>query len=387
LAITKTNGILLLIALLCTACSTSEEIAQSPAVTKSNAISTLTPATSPDETKGPAKSYQTALANNLKVDATVDQPQAKVIPTLQVTEKGFSKNALIPTFFGSADVNEQKDASETRYSSGENTLRVPEGAGSFQYTTPTGTYIYSILNNMNSGPDTIFHSNELDFMTSADAVNLAAQTFKKLGITPHMPPKLYALDPVALQKEQDALMKDKDLKWFIDTGKIKFKEKWTKTDQFYYLVFRVDLQAVPCSPISYTLQNSEVEVPGSEVRVILSKDGIVSIQIVGTIYDEQSKKGDSRQLLAVEQALDRLKEKYDAIILKNELTVTDIALEYAPVIVSSKIDSKTGELTNKQTEMVPAWRFTISQKYAKAGEAFTSTTNVLLNAVTGKEIQ
>lgn len=325
--------------------------------------------------------------DKLKVDAVLNVQNVKAAPILQVNELTIDRNILLQTFLGSTDAKEQKLDGLIDYSSGEKTLRIAEERASFNFMTPDANFISSILNNMPGSMDDAFTTGELPFMSQSAAIEQAGAIFSKLGLTPHLPPKVYALDKAALQQAQNQLLEDKDLKQFIDLGKIKLKDKWTDNDAFYYMIFQLDIHGMACTPTRYNLRNSpEVDVPGSEVRVIWGKQGIVSFEVAGVLYEEQKADADAPALLSMEQALERLKQTYAAIILQNETTVTQISLYYVPVIKSSDVNTKTGMLVNKQLEMVPAWHFTIQEEYAKGGKTQQHSSVVQINAITGKEI-
>ncbi len=370
--------------LVCSACSTTEKV-ESNRNSAENSSGAPTPS-STGNISSTTKIYKAALADNLKADASMEIPDVKDIPILQVAENGFDENHLLDVFLGSKDAQVKNNDGETDYTLNGKTLKVFKDSGSFNLITPAGDYINSIIDNMNGGIDTAFESKELDFMTISKATEQVAGIFNQLHITPHLPPKVYTLDYATLQREQDTLIQDQDFKYFVDLGKIKLKEKWNKEDEAYYMVFRIDIHGIPCTPTGYTLQSSEVEVPGSEVRVIVSKNGIESFDIEGSIYKELNAKANPSFLISLEQALDSLKKKFDTIILKDELTVRNISIMYVPQITSSNVDPKTGVLLNKKLEMIPAWCFNIEQKYTKGGKVNTGSIVVNINAVTGEEI-
>lgn len=374
----KLGLVILLSLLLCSCASTTEEITQGNTSTNNSDVATSSTATNNTST------YKKTLTNHLKVDAIVEVPKVKDIPTLEVTENGFDENNLINIFLGTKDVKKQKSSGETNYTSNNKTLKIINETGCFSLNTPFGDYAKSIVNTPNEVNN--FKMDELNFMTKLKAIEEVKIIFNKLNITPHISPKIYSLDYNTLQKEQDNLMKNKDFKWFVDSGKIKLKDKWTKDDECYYIIFKINIHDIPCDPIGYTIKSSEIVIPGSEVRAIVSKNGIESFEIIGSIYNEKSAKKSTSPIINIDQAVDALKEKFSKIILTSEVKVTDISIVYVPIIVNCKTDPKTGSLLNKQLEMVPAWHFNLEENFSKNGKNETISFVVRINAITGKEI-
>ncbi|CAH1215437.1 hypothetical protein PAECIP111893_03969 [Paenibacillus plantiphilus] len=372
--------VIVVLVVLCSACSTTEEIKPIPQETENNLGEN--PPTSTTE----SKTYTETLTTNLKVDAVLDIPDEKNIPLLEVNDHVFDENKLAAVLLESKGAVKKENESEVVFTYKDNKLRISKESSSFNFVTTMGDHASTLINNMSDKMDASFKLEELDSIKKSKAVEQVAAVFGQLELTPHLPSKVYALDHHTLQQEQDLLMQDENFKFYVDLGKTKVRETWNKDDESYYMIFSIDMHGLPIASTGYTLRSSEVEVPSSEVRVVFSKRGIESFEIVGSIYAEQGSKVAPSSLISMEQALDSLKEKYDAIILKDELTVTRISIVYVPVFISSNVDSKTGVLFDKKMEMVPAWYFNIDRKYSKGDHINTEPVVVRINAITGEEI-
>jgi len=268
-----TSLVILSFVFICSGCTTEEMTSK-----EHNTVNTSVPS---GKSTSVGKDYKATLATNLKVDATVDASNVKDIPTLQVTEKIFDKNKLLNMFFGSEDIKENQ-AGSSSFTVNSKTLIIPEEQpGSFNFITPLGNCVTSIVNEEDEIKK--FKLKELDFMTKLKATKRVTEMLQSIDITPNMSPKIYALDYNTLQKEQDELMKDKTYKEFVDLGKTKIKKKWTKDDESYYMVFRIDMNGIPCYDAHYEMQSLDSMVQGSEVKVIISKNGIESFNINGLI--------------------------------------------------------------------------------------------------------
>ncbi|MBX4262784.1 hypothetical protein KTC96_23280 (plasmid) [Clostridium estertheticum] len=364
------------IVFICSSCATEEMTSKKP-----NAVNA---AASSIKSTSNSKNYKATLATNLKVDATVDASDVKNIPTLQVTGKVFDKNKLLNMFFGSKAIKEKEEGGQSSFTVNNKNLRIPEEPGSFNFITPLGDYITSIVNE--EGEVNKFKLKELDFMTKSKATKQVTDMLKTIDITPHISPKIYALDYNTLQKEQDVLMKDKTYKEFVDLGKTKIKDKWTKDDECYYMVFKIDMNGILCYDSHYEMQSLDSMVSGSEVMVIISKNGIESFNINGLIYNQKKSKVNTSPLISMQQAVESLKKKYSNVILTDEMMVTDISMVYLPVITSVGTTSNAGVSSNRQIEMVPCWYFNINATVNMQGMVENMPIEVRINAITGKEI-
>ncbi|MBC8059813.1 MAG: hypothetical protein H7Y18_04025 [Clostridiaceae bacterium] len=373
--------VILVFIFFCSGCTT-EEKAQTQENTKNNPVPTMVSDTA--NTGKDTKTYKATLADNLIVDATVDVSDVKDIPTLQVTGKVFDKNELLNTFLGSKDIKEKKEGGQSTYIVSNKSLTIHAEPGRFNFITPLGDYVKSIIDSRDEVSK--FKSAELDFVAKSKATEQVTALIKTLDITSHTSPEIYALDYNTLQQEQDGLMKDKNYKYFVDLGKTRIKEKWTKDDECYYMVFRIDMNGIPCSNTNFTMQSLDAMISGSELGVIISKDGIESFNINGVIYEQKNSKVKTSGLISMEQALESLKKKYSNVILKEEAIITGISMVYLPVITKLGTVSEEGVSSNREIEMVPCWYFNIKQKYTKAGKVNTIDIVVHINAIDGKEI-
>ena len=366
----------LLVLLFISACSTTEEIKGHQ---NSSTISMI-PESSQAVTS--SDSYQAILSDKLKVDAVVDAPKSNTFPSLSVQEKKFDETKAVHTFFNEQQATLEQRDGLNRYISSEAILDI-SSTGYLRFNTNLGQYTNTVFNS--DSKKNTFTNQELSGLSREKAIEQAKAMMKELDISPHLPPQIYSLDSKSLQKKQDLLTQDEDFNYFVGIGKTKLKDSWTKEDESYYMVFDVESNGLPISSESYTLKNSEVAVEGSRVSVIVSKAGVQSLEVDGVIYQELEKK-QPETLIPMTEALESLKQKYEKIILNEELTVKRISLVYVPVITGGSADKQTGEIINKEMELIPAWSFSIDLAYVKDGQEFTHTTVVQINAVTGKEI-
>jgi hypothetical protein len=324
--------------------------------------------------------YKGTFGDNLIVDASVDVPNIEKASILQVENVIFEENQIRDIFFGSKQLKKEKNPKLSTYSIGNNKLRIMK-TGDFTYNTSYSDDISTVFDSSANGNMDKYKLKELAFMTKEEAVKKASELLKKINITPYGTPNVYSLDYISLKKEEDRLMReDRGFKDFIDMGKIKLKDNWSKNDDCYYISFRIGINGFPVSSVSYVATGSRIPLPGSYVNVIISKNGIDYFS-TNAIYREKSSTGNGSSLISIEQALDILNKKYNTVIVSDKLTVTNISLVY-----TSKYSGRTGETIN--IELIPTWIFDVNQKVidGKSDKDMNQSVIVRINAINGKEI-
>lgn len=331
------------------------------------------------------ENYDEVLAENLIVDAEVSKPDITSAAVLQVESFSFDSQPLCDAFFDSKNIKKEVSGVGELYSFGDKTLSISEDRKNFSFYSPLKEFIQGVINTEHFGNLYKFNQEELDFMPKQKAIDGAVNILKSLNITPHMPPKVYAIDFKTIQKVQEERMLEKGVQEFINLGIYKMKDEWTKDDEFYYLFFSVDFYGIPCDTIGYTHQSSTLHVSGSEIEIIISKKGIELCMIDGMLYREVKPKSEKSELISIDQAMQTVKSKFDDVILMDKVTVTEICLEYLPVLVDVNVDTKTGIVNYENVELVPIWLFKIESSNSRES-GIARNTYVRVNAITGKEI-
>ncbi|MEW9095590.1 MAG: hypothetical protein AB2417_10965 [Clostridiaceae bacterium] len=327
--------------------------------------------------------YKKELASNISVDAKVSIPKEKSIPILSVSGMKFNVEKARQLFMEDINVKVEKrtdtvgseKVEETIYNTedGRN-LRVSKGR--MHYRTPASESIANILNFVDKDS---WEAEKVGFMTPEEAIKKAIYYLKELNINYDSSPEIYALDYKTFQEQQDRLLEEDDFSQFlVDEGKIKLKN-WSKEDEVYYMIFKSNIDGVPITSESYTLQSVDWHMEGSSIKIIVSKNGIEDFSIESYMYEKMSVKDEDPSLISIDEALDKLKSKYDNVISNDDFKVTDIKLQYVPTIIKNK---------RTEFELYPTWCFKVEQSGIdeKINEEFTHTFTVLINGVTGEEI-
>lgn len=179
-----------------------------------------------------------------------------------------------------------------------------------------------------------FGHNELSFMTSSDVQNITDNIINSLGIADAEIMGIYSMDASDvnnISETEDTTLKDGS----------EF-EKWSADDEAYILIYTFKYDEMDIAEYSVNYQSRGFE--GSYIMGIVNKDGLVNLNMQ-MIYDNIST-GEKKKICSATAALNKITEKYENIILKNEIEVTDCKLNYVVV------DKNDGVYT-----LSPVWTF------------------------------
>ena len=156
---------------------------------------------------------------------------------------------------------------------------------------------------------------------------------------------------------------------------------FSEEDDCYFYKLFVCIDDIPMTRLENGIFENGGLTPGSVIDAIVSKDGISYLNI-SSIYEPVSPET-ILSGLGAEDAIARLDEKYNSIILDGEYEVFEQALEYVPISEKDKVHVK----------LVPAWRFAIKHLLQIVDKSdpsqFTFITQyeyVLFDALSGEEI-
>lgn len=326
----------------------------------------------------------------LEKDINSVQMPDKQLDIIPVKLKDFDFNEFGSMLFDNVKPDIEHEDTFTVYKYGDKQLYIYNG--NIEYETNLSNYINEIVvtDNVSSNNIDAFTKKSLEFMTREQAIDKATDFLNKLNISYMKEPKVYALDMDTLQKEQNLykkqIEKDDWLQEMQEKGKINLKSKWEKSDECYYLIFDASLENTKVYSDSYIIQESDgLNVDGSKIEIMISKDGIVYCNI-GMIYEKSGSQIKQSKIISLDEMLNILSEKYSQIILESPITIKDISFEYC--VVPTKIDrSSSGAIINQEFEMVPSWILNTVQTANARGETMTLNKNIIINAQTGEFIE
>lgn len=136
-------------------------------------------------------------------------------------------------------------------------------------------------------------------------------------------------------------------------------QPWTKDDACYYLIFRGEYDGMVFS-------QEGLQWDGTSINAIYSSRGIEYLEIRTPL--EVTEAGEKMDMPSLEDAKAIVTQKYDSMILTNDITVEEISLEYIMV---------PGE-----GRLVPSWRVIAAEERGD----YQHQSYLRFNALTGKQM-
>ena len=214
------------------------------------------------------------------------------------------------------------------------------GGNSFLYTAARDTQDTSNLELYKTGED-------LDFATIAEADGEIRKVAEELGIS--------VGDSVC---------------YTIDTSSMP------------HYVFRYDLlvNGLPLGKFDGGSYSDNVFTPGTYLTAVLDEDGIRHFDVSYVLKETET--GDAQRVLTLDEALDKVDEKYNSIIMEGDYYINDIQMAYTPI--------KTDDAGI--VRLIPVWYFQTThqillQDKSGTGEIMLPQDGyILINALDGTEL-
>lgn len=180
---------------------------------------------------------------------------------------------------------------------------------------------------------------DLAFQKFTDAEQNTKKELEVFGVTDLKLADAYSITKESMQEKMDCL--DEETKQEIfDNFEIR------EEDECYIMIYNQMLDGIPIVDVYWPEEPRDVgEAPETYVAVRVSKYGIVSMEAEG-LYVWLGK-GDEKQLIPFEEALDKIKKRYE---YSSNADLKSIQLVY----VSIKKDDKY--------ELIPAWFFEVEEE-------------------------
>lgn len=293
------------------------------------------------------------------------------------------------------DVADFSWGNEKYTKSGEHTDEVSwEGnKGSYIYTEPG--YLYYTTEEYNEKYSSLLWGNNGEFREDFDEVTKDVSSIK--GITKQQAEdkvkhivdkyemevgdvKSYALNKTVLKKLSRDYMSDKEYKEYLkDKSNEPMKRDFSASEEVFLVVMRPQVG-------QYTLNNCDYDYgkmsySGAILWALVSKDKVVALHADG-IYKTTGSEERIEHIITREEAESKLKEKYEDLILSDDVECKKIELTYIAVDAKEK----------GTCEFVPAYRFELNypikvDKPDQKGSVTYITQKLLLDAENGKWIE
>lgn len=310
-----------------------------------------------DDSSAQAQSghVEKTLSSGVKVDADVYVPesmQQQNLPEMQGTGQEIDFEKIKEIFCAGKKITEETEGSYPPDMPGalteaEKHLSTEDGdyllvgcGNSFFYTAARDTQDTSNLELYKTGED-------LDFATIAEADGEIRKVAEELGIS--------VGDSVC---------------YTIDTSSMP------------HYVFRYDLlvNGLPLGKFDGGSYSDNVFTPGTYLTAVLDEDGIRHFDVSYVLKETET--GDAQRVLTLDEALDKVDEKYNSIIMEGDYYINDIQMAYTPI--------KTDDAGI--VRLIPVWYFQTTHQIllpdkSGTGEIMLPQSGyILINALDGTEL-
>lgn len=310
-----------------------------------------------DDSSAQAQSghVEKTLSSGVKVDADVYVPesmQQQNLPEMQGTGQEIDFEKIKEIFCAGKKITEETEGSYPPDMPGalteaEKHLSTEDGdyllvgcGNSFFYTAARDTQDTSNLELYKTGED-------LDFATIAKADGEIRKVAEELGIS--------VGDSVC---------------YTIDTSSMP------------HYVFRYDLlvNGLPLGKFDGGSYSDNVFTPGTYLTAVLDEDGIRHFDVSYVLKETET--GDAQRVLTLDEALDKVDEKYNSIVMEGDYYINDIQMAYTPI--------KTDDAGI--VRLIPVWYFQTTHQILLPDKSGTGEIMlpqdgyILINALDGTEL-
>ncbi len=169
---------------------------------------------------------------------------------------------------------------------------------------------------------------DFSFQNAKEAEQTVRNTLSTLGL-----PELVLLDTLYFDHktmEQAVNLVATDERYApvgskVENNGYKIKDSWSEADDAYLFNFGISVHGIPMSYLNESRNTAMYS--GSEIIVWYTHDGIISITIK-TPWTVGEKVGNSEQIISEEKALEIAQEKYENILIYQNLSVEEARLTY-----------------------------------------------------------
>lgn len=319
------------------------------------------------------KKYSESFQCDMKITANQEYlKNPQFVPNVRVQNVDPDKARSL--FFADIKVEvEDIDKSEEEpymYLLGENGESFLYSSRSFYFSRPFYQYImqsFRLEKTEQYNADMYSENQDFPFMDRDTAFQTIVQTLENLGVsTDSLEYKCYSLDYNTLSGQEFAMGMDgnEDIS--------RYKDHWSTEDNCYYFVINQAEQGLCLySPVSEAFLS--LEDINAQIQVLFSSRGIEMLNMVGIM--DWDKNFEKVQMADFETMMDSLYHKYNMIISDASYTIKSADLVYMAE------EGKKGNFSLK-----PVWIIKMETKYTVEGSQQLQENQIIMDAVSGKEI-
>ena len=154
------------------------------------------------------------------------------------------------------------------------------------------------------------------------------------------------------------------------------------TSSMPHYVFRYDLlvNGLPLGKFDGGSYSDNVFTPGTYLTAVLDEDGIRHFDVSYVLKETET--GDAQRVLTLDEALDKVDEKYNSIVMEGDYYINDIQMAYTPI--------KTDDAGI--VRLIPVWYFQTTHQILLPDKSGTGEIMlpqdgyILINALDGTEL-
>ncbi len=360
--------------------------------TASGGKSTASEVSLPEKTETAAHVTQT-LSSGVMVDADVYVPesmQKTELPEMRGTGHEVAHEGLSEAFFGGAEVESTvteiadsgffSDAgTQELWQVGDKMLSAAGTAVAYSNDRAvTAMYLFSEYETslpFGDNRGVYLTGKNLDFATIVEVKEKMRAYIDALGVS--------VLEPTCYTMDYDTMRAVYDGRTALETyeADFDFVIEPTKEDEQYVLEYPLAVNGMPLGKFDGGSYSGDVWVTGTSVKVFYGAEGLnlLSMSYALDVTDA----GTPQPVLTLDEAIQKLEEKFDSMIVEGEWRVDGIEMAYIAVPIEGTNDAK----------LLPVWRFQTEHTMEFAGKddpnettTLTDKGDILFNALDGTEL-
>ena len=181
-------------------------------------------------------------------------------------------------------------------------------------------------------------------------------------------------------EETDKTIRDIAEKLNIAVGKGVCYTIDTSSQPHYVFQYEILVNGMPLAMFDGGSYSDNVFTPGTYLTAVLDEDGIRHFDVSYVLKETET--GDAQRVLTLDEALDKVDEKYNSIIMEGDYYINDIQMAYTPVQTE-----ETGIV-----RLIPVWYFQTTHQILVPNKSGTGEIMlpqdgyILINALDGTEL-
>lgn len=307
----------------------------------------------------------------MRVDAAVEMPEQGLENVKKLTarckvwndaDKEQAAKILVPDAAKDAWTIDEQGA--WSYQNDAETVRIDTGIYYIQSTYDKKSYYGpAIIENF---PNTYFdQGKDLGFLPVQEAEEQAKEFLKKLGIEQVGIKRVYSVNQEKLNESVAERASQEGDELFAEKAGLDPSDHWTEEDEYYLIEAVTEIDGIEVKEFGY-LRDDYTSIPGSLIEIAIGKDGVEYLA-TNAVYEKLGEENVSLQ--EPEQILEKVREKFDLLILDFEVLVEEMRVIYYPILQ---------DLEEATATLQPVWEVQI--------EVEGNHINYYFDGETGKEL-